>query len=122
MAHEPGRVDLCTSGDDFRFSDTLLLGGGRERSGYFCAENDILDEDTLDGHAPFVGDVSDNFSDFESDCFTLSDDTLDGPCADDVTESRLGTLGESLTEVTDTKSSTIRAGDLEINNGVAREV
>lgn len=122
LAHKPGSVNLCTSRDDFGFSDTLLLGGRRERSGYLCAENDILDEDALDGHAPLVGDISNNFSDFESDCFTLSDDTLDGPCADDVAESCLGTLGESLTEVADTKSSTVWVGDLEIDDGVAKEV
>lgn len=118
MAHEPSGVDLRARGNDFGLSDTLLLCGGGERGRNLGVEDDVLDEDTLDGNTPFVGDVSDNFSDFECDGLAFGDDALDGAGANDVPEGCLGTLDESLAQIGDTEGGAIGVANLEVNNRV----
>lgn len=92
LAHEPSRVDLSACGDDLGFSETLLLGGRRERGGDFSREDDVFDEDAFDCDTPFVGYVADDFGYLEGDGFTLGDDGLDGASTDDVTEGGLCSL------------------------------
>jgi hypothetical protein len=43
LTHEARRVHFGTCGDDFGFSDTLLLGSGREGLGDFGGEDDVFD-------------------------------------------------------------------------------
>lgn len=119
MTHEPGRVDLCAGGDDFRLSDTFLLGSGRERCRHLGAEDDILDEDTFDGYTPLIGYVTDNFGDLKSDSLALGDDTLDGARTYDMTEGGLSTLNECLAEICDTECCSIGIANLEVDDRVA---
>ena len=118
MAHQPSRVDLCASGNDFRLSNTLLLCSRGEGGGDFRAEDDILDEDTFDGDTPFIGDVSYYFSDLECNGFPLGYNALDGAGTDDVSEGCLGSFDECLTEIRNAESSTIWIANLEVDDGV----
>ena len=121
LAHEPGRVDLCAGGDNLGLADTLLLGGGGERGGDLGAEDDVLDEDALDGDTPLIGDVPYDFGNFECNGLALGNDALYGASTDDMAESRLSTLDKCLAQVRDAESSAVRVADLEINDGVAIE-
>jgi hypothetical protein len=118
LTHESGRVNFSTCCNDFGLSNTFLLGSGRKRSGNFGTEDDILDKDTLNGYTPFVSDVSNNLGDFECDGLTLSDYALDCSSANNMSESRLSTLDESLTEIRNSKRSPVRVADLEVNHGI----
>ena len=119
LPHESGRIHLRAGSDDFGFTEPLLLRGRGKRGGNLCGEDNVLDEDTFDGDTPFVGDVTDDFGDFESDSFTLSYDALDGTCADDVTQGGLGALNESLAKVGDTEGCSVWVGNLEVDDRVA---
>ena len=119
LPHEPSRIHLRTSSDDFRFTDPLLLRGRGKRSGDICGEDDILDENAFDGDTPFVGDVAHDFGNFERDGFTFCHHTLDSARTDNVTKGGLSTLYESLTKVGDTEGGTVRVGDLEVDDRVA---
>ena len=119
LPHEPSRIYLRAGSDDLRFTDPLLLRGRGKRVGNLRGEDDILDEDALDGDTPFVSGVANDFCDFEGDCFTLGHDVLDSTCADNMTKGGLSTLDESLAKVRDTEGRTIWVDDLEVDDRVA---
>ena len=119
LPHESGRIHLRTGSNDLGFTEPLLLRGRGERGGNLRGEDDIFDEDTLNGDTPFVGDVANDFCNFESDGFTLCHDALDSACADNVTKGGLGPLHEGLAKVGDTEGSPIWVGDLEVDDRVA---
>jgi hypothetical protein len=121
LTHEPSGVDLCTGGDDFRFSNTFLLRSGRERCRNFGAEDDILNEDTFNGYTPLIRDVTDDFGNLKSDGLALGDDALDGACAYDMTKCGLSTLDESLAEVCNAKCCSIGVADLEVDDRVTEK-
>jgi len=118
LAHEPGRVDLGAGSDDLGLAYALLLRGGGEGGGDLGGEDDVFDEDALDGDAPLVGDVADDFGDLERDGLALGDDALHRPGADDVAEGCLGALDERLAEVGDAERRTVGVDDLEVDDGV----
>lgn len=115
LPHQPGRVDFCPSSDDLGLSDPLLLSGRGEGGGNVGGEDDVFDEDALDGDTPSFCDVAYDLSNLEGDGFALGDDALDGARTDDVTEGRLSALGESLAEISDTKGGAVGVGDLVID-------
>ena len=119
LAHEARRVDLRAGGDDLGLPDALLLRGGRERRGHLGGEDDVLDEDALDGDAPLVRDVADDLGDLERDRLALGHDGLHHARADDVTEGGLRTLDERLAEVRDAEGGAVGVRDLEIDDRVA---
>ena len=123
LSHESGRIYLRTGSDNFGFTKPLLLRSRGKRGRNLWGEDDILDEDTFDGNAPFVGDVTNDFRDFESDSFAFCHDALDSACTNDMTEGGLRTLHEGLAKVGDTEGSPIWVVNLEVDDRVAvREV
>jgi len=96
LPHETSRVDFSARSNDLGLSDPLLLGSRGQGRGYFGAEDDILDEDTLDGDTPLVGNVSHNLCNLECNGLALRDDALDSACADDVSERGLCAFDQGL--------------------------
>ena len=119
LPHEPSRIHLRAGSNDFGFTNPLLLRGRGKRGGNVWGEDDILDEDTLDGDTPLVSDITNDFGDLESDDFALGHDALDSARTDDVAKGCLGALHESLTKVGDTEGSAVRVGDLEVDDRIA---
>ena len=119
LTHQPGGVDLGARGDDLALADALLLRGAGERCGDLGGEDDVLDEDPLDRHAPLVRHVPDDLGDLKRDRFALRDDGLHGARADNVSEGRLRTFCQRLAEVRDAKCGAVRVRDLEIYHRVA---
>lgn len=118
LPHQTGGVDFGTSGDDLALSNTLLLGGGRQGGGNIGGEDDILDENALDRHSPLIGYVTNDFGDFERDGFAFRHDRLDGTGANNMSQGCLRTFDESLAEIRDAEGGAVRAGDLEVDDGV----
>lgn len=119
MSHQAGGVDFSTGGDDFGFTDPLLLGRRRKRSRYLGTEDNILDEDTFNRDAPLVSSIADNFGNFKGDGFPLGNDALDSTRPNYVTKGGLGSLDEGLAKVGDAEGSAIWIGDLEVDDRVA---
>lgn len=101
LTHKARGIDFGTRSDDLTLSEPLLLGGGRERGGDLGREDDVLDQDALDGDTPLVCDVADDLGDLEGDGLPLGDNGLHSARTDDVAEGRLSTLDESLAQITD---------------------
>lgn len=118
MPHQASGVDFSTGGNDLGFTNPLLLCSGGKRGRDFRTEDDILDEDTLDGNTPLVGDITNNFGNFVGDGFALGDNALNGAGADDVSEGGLCSFDERLAEISDAKGCAVRVGDLEVDDGV----
>lgn len=95
-----------------------MLSSAAQTGRNLGAEDDILDQDTLDGDTPLVCDVPDNLGDLERDGFTLGDDGLHGACADDVSQGGLRSLDEGLAQVGDTECGAVRVADLEVDDGI----
>ena len=118
LSHEACSVDFGTGGDDLRLSDPLLLGGGRERGSDLRGEDDVFDEDALNGNTPLVGDVAHNFGNLICDRLALGHDALHSARTDDMSQGRLCTFNEGLTKIRDTEGSAIWVCDLEVDDGV----
>ena len=84
LSHQARGIDLCPRCNDFTLSNPLLLSSAAQTGGDFGTEDDILDQDSFDGHAPLVGNVAYNFSNFERNSFALSHNRLDRTCTYDV--------------------------------------
>jgi hypothetical protein len=117
LSHKLGGLDLGAGSDDLGFTNPLGLSGHGKRVLEIVAEDDVFDEHGLNLHTPAHGDVFDDFTNGLSDLLTALDDILENACTDDVTESGLGTLNESLTDVGDAKSGLVRRGDMVVNDG-----
>lgn len=145
LAHEPRGVDFGAGGDDFGFSDALLLGGGGEGGGDFGGEYDIFDagersgsvsqlqmkmmqtgsqhaQDTLNRYTPLVRNVTHNLGNLECNRLALGNDALNGTCTHNMPERRLRTLNKCLAEVCDAERSTVRTRDLEVDDRVAKKL
>lgn len=114
LAHKSRRIHLRSGCNDLRFTDPLLRSGGRERLLQLSRKDDILDEDTLDGHSPFLRYALDDLFDFQRDGFAVGHDALESPTADYVTQSGLGTLDERLTHVADAVAGAVGVGDVPV--------
>lgn len=144
LTHEACRVDLGAGRNNFGLSKPLLLGGRRKRSRYLRREEDILgirmqklaarydgtevvvveanlDENALDRNTPLICNVTDNFGDLERDRFALGDDALYCTRTNDMPESGLRPLDESLSEISDTEGCAVWVGDLEVDDRVATQ-
>ena len=119
LPHQARRVDLRPRRDDLTLTQALLLRGGGQARRNLGREDDVLDEDALDGYTPLVRDVADDLGNLEGDGLALGDDGLDGARADDVAEGGLRALDEGLAEVADAEGSAVGVGDLEVDDRVA---
>ena len=119
MTHEARGVDFCAGSDDLGFSETLALRSGGQRRGHLGREDDVLNEDALNGNTPLVRDVADDLGNLEGDGLALGDDGLDGARADDVAEGGLRALDEGLAKVADAEGGAVGVGDLEVDDRVA---
>jgi len=86
------------------------------------AEDDILDEDTFNGHTPLVSNVPDNFGDLKGNSLALGDDTLYGARAYDMTERSLSTFNERLAEICDAECCSVGVANLEVDDRVNFDV
>ena len=99
LSHQTGRVNFCPGRNDLRLSNPLLLSRRRQRCRDFGAEDNILDENTLNGDTPLVRNVTDDFCNFKGDSLALSDHALDCAGTNDMSERRLSAFNQGLTEV-----------------------
>jgi hypothetical protein len=120
LPHETCRVDFGTGRDDLALSDPLLLCRGRERCRDFGAEDDVFDEDALDGHTPLVCHIAHDLGNFEGNGLALGNNGLHRPCTDDVPEGGLCSLNESLSKVADAKGCPVWVANLEVDDRVAK--
>ena len=119
LPHQARRVDLRPRRDDLTLTQALLLRGGGQARRNLGREDDVLDEDALDGYTPLVRDVADDLGNLEGDGLALGDDGLDGARADDVAEGGLRALDKGLAKVADAEGGAVGVGDLEVDDRVA---
>jgi hypothetical protein len=139
LPHELGGLDLSAGGDDLRLTNPLLLRGGLyrwsercvdgairwtdgERGGYLRGEDDVLDEDAFDRHAPRRGGVAYDLGNLKSNRLTFGDDGLHRTSTDDMTEGRLGTLDERLAQVADAVGGTVWVRDCIVDDRVSAKI
>lgn len=119
LSHQASSIDFSTGSNDFGFTDSLLLSGRGKGSRNFGTEDDILDEDTFDRDTPFVSGIANNFCNFIGNGFPFGNDALDSTSTNYMTKRGLRPLDERLAKISDTEGSTIRVGNLEVNDRVA---
>ena len=117
LAHELGALDLGLGGDDLALADALALGRHRQRVLELLAEDDILDEHTLDLHAPAGGDVLDDLADALGDLLAPLDDVLQDARAHHVPQRRLRALHQRRPHVGDAEGGLVRRRDVVVDDG-----
>jgi hypothetical protein len=80
------------------------------------AEDDVLDEHTLDLDTPSSCDILNNLTNRLGNLFTALNDILENACANDVAESSLSTLNEGLANIGDAKSRNMRSDNMIVND------
>lgn len=117
LPHQLGGFDLGAGRNDLGLTGTLALRGHGQRVLQLLAEDDVLDEHTLDLDAPAGRDLLDNVADVLCDLFAALDDVLQDARADDVAERRLGSLDERLPDVADAEGGAVRRHDAVVDDG-----
>ncbi len=79
---------------------------------------DPLDLDSNHSDAPLVGGVVEDLTERAVDSLTGSERLVEGHLADDVSQVRLGQLGDGQDEVGDVVEQPLRIGRLEVDDGV----
>lgn len=108
---------LGLGGDNFALTNSLALGSHGERVLQVLAKDDVLDEHALNLDTPAGGDILNDFTDGLSNLFTALDDVLQDTSTDNVAQSGLSTLNESLADVGDAKGGLMGRDDVIVNDG-----
>ena len=81
------------------------------------AEDDVLDQHTLDLDTPSGCDIFDDFTDRLCNLLTALDNVLKHASTNDVSQSSLGTLDKRLSDVADTEGGLMRRNDVIVDDG-----
>jgi hypothetical protein len=117
LPHKFCGLDFGTGSDDLCFSGTLALRSHGERVLEVLAEDDVLDEHGFNLDTPTQSSLFDDLANRLSDLLTALDHILKDTGSDDVAESCLCALNESLADVADAECSLVRACNTVVDDG-----
>lgn len=116
LAHELGGFDFRLGGNNLRLSQPLALGSHGQRLLQLLAENNVLDEHALHLDTPAGSNIFNNLANRLGQLLAALNDVLQNTSTDNVTQSGLGALNQSLADIGDAESGLMGADNMVVDD------